>query len=60
MSVIWTLKRRAERRREKMNLPPIEDENDLPDPQDIPGYVHVRLICLSLRFASPLRLPPPL
>ncbi|OWZ54225.1 hypothetical protein C368_03364 [Cryptococcus neoformans 125.91] len=41
MSVIWTLKSRAERRREKMGLPPIEDENDLPDPQDIPGYIHV-------------------
>lgn len=26
-----------------MGLPPIEDENDLPDPQDIPGYIHVRL-----------------
>lgn len=51
--MIWTLKRGAERRREKMDLPPIEDENDLPDPQDIPGYIHVRLIRLSLLFASP-------
>ncbi|KIR60249.1 hypothetical protein I314_04105 [Cryptococcus bacillisporus CA1873] len=51
MSVIWTLKRRAERRREKMDLPPIEDENDLPDPQDIPGYIHV----LNEKEAAKLR-----
>ncbi|KIR34432.1 hypothetical protein I310_02645 [Cryptococcus deuterogattii CA1014] len=51
MSVIWTLKRRAERRREKLDLPPIEDENDLPDPQDIPGYIHV----LNEKEAAKLR-----
>ncbi|WVO13647.1 hypothetical protein L204_101268 [Cryptococcus depauperatus] len=41
MSVIWTLKKRAERRRAKMGLPPVPDENDLPDPDTIPGYIHV-------------------
>ncbi|WVQ79534.1 hypothetical protein IAT38_001633 [Cryptococcus sp. DSM 104549] len=41
MGVIWTLKRRVERRRIAQGLPPIEDENDLPDPELVPDYVHV-------------------
>ncbi|ODN78261.1 hypothetical protein L202_03910 [Cryptococcus amylolentus CBS 6039] len=41
MGVIWTLKRRGERRRDKLGLPPIDDPNDLPDPRTIPGYIHV-------------------
>ncbi|KAK8849411.1 hypothetical protein IAR55_004743 [Kwoniella newhampshirensis] len=41
MSVIWTLKSRSARRRKQRGLPPIEDENDLPDPALIKDYVHV-------------------
>ncbi|WWD20032.1 hypothetical protein CI109_104505 [Kwoniella shandongensis] len=41
MSVIWTLKSRSVRRRKQRGLPPIEDENDLPDPALIKDYVHV-------------------
>nr|XP_018260564.1 uncharacterized protein I303_07489 [Kwoniella dejecticola CBS 10117]OBR82722.1 hypothetical protein I303_07489 [Kwoniella dejecticola CBS 10117] len=41
MSVIWTLKNRDSRLRKKQGLPPIEDENDLPDPDLIKDYVFV-------------------
>ncbi|WVW86585.1 hypothetical protein I302_108635 [Kwoniella bestiolae CBS 10118] len=41
MSVIWTLKNRDSRLRKKQGLPPIEDENDLPDPELIKDYVFV-------------------
>jgi hypothetical protein len=41
MSVIWTLKRRTERLRQKRGLPPIEDPNDIPDPKEAKDYVSV-------------------
>lgn len=41
MSVIWTLKKRTERLRKKRGLPPIEDPNDIPDPQEAKDYVSV-------------------
>ncbi|KAK6909033.1 hypothetical protein I203_103043 [Kwoniella mangroviensis CBS 8507] len=41
MSVIWTLKNRDSRLRKKRGLAPIEDENDLPDPELIKDFVFV-------------------
>ncbi|WRT69393.1 uncharacterized protein IL334_006377 [Kwoniella shivajii] len=41
MSVIWTLKIRDKNLRKKQGLPPIEDSNDLPDPELIKDYVFV-------------------
>ena len=39
--MIWTLKRRTERLRDKQGLPPIEDPNDIPDPAEAKDYVSV-------------------
>ncbi|WVQ96361.1 hypothetical protein IAU59_003466 [Kwoniella sp. CBS 9459] len=41
MSRIWTLRERSRRLRKKRGLPPIEDPNDLPDPELIKDYVEV-------------------
>jgi hypothetical protein len=41
MSIIWTLKRRTERLRNKRGLPPHEDPNDIPDPVQAKDYVSV-------------------
>lgn len=41
MSVIWTLRKRFERRCKAQGLPPIEDPDDMPDPSTIPGYENV-------------------
>lgn len=41
MSIIHTLKMRIRRRRKQRGLPPIEDEDDMPDPRLVPGYERV-------------------
>lgn len=41
MVIIAKLKRKTRRLRQQRGLPPIEDENDLPDPRDQADYVAV-------------------
>lgn len=41
ISVIWQYRKKIEKRRKKQGLEPIENYDDLPDPDHIPGYVNV-------------------
>lgn len=41
ISIIWMSRKKIEKRRKKQGLPPIENYDDLPDPETIPGYVNV-------------------
>lgn len=41
ISVIWQYRKKIEKRRKAQGLEPIANYDDLPDPQDIPGYVNV-------------------
>ena len=43
MVIIWRLKRLTVKLRKDRGLDPIEDENDLPDPQQVADYVSVRV-----------------
>ncbi|CAK9781702.1 hypothetical protein CC85DRAFT_324772 [Cutaneotrichosporon oleaginosum] len=59
MSVIWTLRKRFQRRCKKRGLPPLEDPDDLPDPATLPGYEdvlteaeHDRLVDQQTKFAK--------
>lgn len=59
MSVIWTLRKRFQRRCKKRGLPPIEDPDDLPDPTTLPGYEnvlteeeHSKLVDQQTKFAK--------
>ncbi|BEI84861.1 hypothetical protein CcaverHIS002_0502620 [Cutaneotrichosporon cavernicola] len=59
MSVIWTLRKRFQRRCKKLGLPPVQDPDDLPDPTTLPGYENVltkeehdRLVDQQTKFAK--------
>jgi hypothetical protein len=59
MSVIWTLRKRFQRRCKKRGLPALEDPDDLPDPSTLPGYEcvlteaeHDKLVYQQTKFAK--------
>jgi hypothetical protein len=41
MSIIWTLRKRLQRKRRKAGLPPLEDPNDIEDPKEQDEYESV-------------------
>jgi len=52
--VIWYFKRLDRQLRKKKGLPPLEDENELPDPLFDPNFTHV----LTEKQQKELRLSP--
>lgn len=50
MVIIWRLKRLTVKLRKERGLDPIEDENDLPDPQQVADYVSVRVLPFPIRL----------